>query len=286
MFSLVFNFLKATLSGIAQVIVQPCALSGLIILASIAWHSWQMALGGLLGAVIGTLSAALLKFKREDIYLGIYGYNATLIGIANVYFFKTTAIAIVVFIVTCILSIYVTKWVPRYLKLPAFTGPFVMITWLVLLLKDVLNLTPAENILNFTNNIYTAGLAESIGQVYIQGNGVTGLIMLFAVLLCSRSSFVWTVVAVIATWLLAHLMTYPEINIQNGLYGFSAVLTAIALQHMKPVIYPLAGIVLTVFVTQAFIYWGWPSLTAPFVIVASVITVIYAIHEKYWRTTS
>ncbi len=269
------------MSGIAQVIVQPCALSGLIILASIVWHSWQMALGGFIGAVIGTLAATLLKFKQEEIDLGIYGYNATLIGIANVYFFKTTAIAVIVFIITCVLSIYVTRWVPRYLKLPAFTGPFVVITWLVILFRDVLNLVPADNVLNFTNNIYTAGLAESIGQVYVQGNGITGLIMLFAVLLCSRSSFIWTVIAVVLTWLLAHLLAYPDINIQNGLYGFSAVLTAIALQHMKPVIYPLAGIVLTVFVTQAFIYSGWPSLTAPFVMVASVITIVYAFHEKY-----
>ena len=274
------------MSGIAQVIVQPCALSGLIILASVALHSWQMALGGFLGAAIGTLAATLLKFKHEDIALGIYGYNATLIGIANVYFFKTTAIAIVVFVLTCVLSIFVTNWVPRYLKLPAFTGPFVVITWLVILLKDILNLVPADNVLNFATNIYTAGLAESIGQVYIQGNGITGLIMLLAVLLCSKSSFVWTVIAVFLTWILAHLMTYPDTNIQNGLYGFSAVLTAIALQQMKPVIYPLTGIVLTVFVTQAFIYSGWPSLTAPFVIVASVITIVYAYHEKHWRNSS
>ncbi len=51
------NFFKSTMSGIAQVIVQPCSLSGLIILASIAIHSWKMALGAFFGAVIGTASA-------------------------------------------------------------------------------------------------------------------------------------------------------------------------------------------------------------------------------------
>lgn len=277
----IFNFLKDTMAGIAQVIVQPCPLSGLIILASIALHSWQMALGGFIAAIIGTATATLIKFKREDIALGLFGYNATLIGIANVYFFETTAVAIAALIFASVLSVYVTVWIPRYLKLPAFTGPFVFITWFVILIKDSINLAPAGNVLNFADNIYTAGLGEAIGQVYIQGNGITGLIMLFAILLCSKSSFVWTLIAVVITWLLAHAVGYPETNIQNGLYGFSAVLTAIALQHLKPVWFPITGIVLTVFVTQAFIYSGWPSLTAPFVFVASFITVIYTFYEKY-----
>jgi urea transporter len=275
------NFLKHTMSGIAQVIVQPCSLSGLIILGSIALHSWQMALGAFFGAVIGTTTAMFISFKSDDIALGLYGYNATLIAIANIYFFETTATSITVLIVCCICSVYVTKWIPQYLKLPAFTTPFVLITWIVLFIKDFVSLVPANNVLNFVDNIHTAGLAESIGQVYIQGNGITGIMMLAAILLCSKSSFVWTIVAITLTWLLAHALNYPVINIQNGLYGFSAVLTAIALQNLKPAIFPLTGIVLTVFVTQAFIYSGWPSLTAPFVIVSSVITVIYASFEKH-----
>ena len=277
----VINFLKYTMSGIAQVIVQPCSLSGLIILASIAVHSWQMALGALFGSAIGTASAIFLKFKNEDIALGIYGYNATLIGIANIYFFKTSTLAIIVFIVCCIFSIYVTKWIPRYLKLPAFTAPFVFITWFVILIKDFINLAPAENVLNFIDNIHTAGLGEAVGQVYIQGNGITGIIMLIAILLCSKSSFVWAIVAITLTWILAHALNYPVSNIQNGLYGFSAVLTAIALQGLKPVIFPIIGIVLTVFVTQAFILSGWPSLTAPFVFVSWVITIIYIGYNKF-----
>ena len=274
------DFLKYTMSGIAQVIVQHCYLSGLIILASIAFHSWQMALGAVFSAAIGTLSAILFKFKREDIAFGLYGYNATLIGIANIYFFQVTATSIIVFIVCCICSVYVTKWIPQYLKLPAFTAPFVLITWIVILIKDFINLAPAGNVLNFADNIYTAGLGEAVGQVYIQGNGITGVIMLVAILLCSKSSFVWALVATTLTWLLAHALGYPDINIQNGLYGFSAVLTAIALQNLKPILFPIIGIILTVFVMQAFIYSGWPSLTAPFVIVSSIITVIYASYEK------
>jgi len=268
------------MSGIAQVIVQPCSLSGFIILASIAIHSWKMALGAFFGEVIGTAAAKVLNFDSKDITLGIFGYNATLIGIANIYLFQTTTASVIVFILSCGLSVFFTKWIPSYLKLPAFTAPFVFITWFIILIGDFIKLRPANDVLNFTDNIHTAGLGEAVGQVYIQGNGITGVIMLVAILLCSKSSFVWALVATTLTWLIAQSLNYPDTNIQNGLYGFSAVLTAIALQYMKPIIFPLIGIVLTVFVTQAFILSGWPSLTAPFVFVSWVVTVAYIYYEK------
>ncbi len=254
--------------------------AGLIILTGIAVHSWKMALGAFFGAVIGTASAKILNFDKKDIALGIFGYNATLIGIANIYIFQTTITSLIVFILSCVLSVFVTQWIPKYLKLPAFTAPFVFITWFIILIQDFITLQPANDILNFVDNIHTAGLGEAVGQVYIQGNGITGAIMLFAILLCSKSSFVWALIATTLTWLLAQSLNYPDANIQNGLYGFSAVLTAIALQNMKPIIFPLIGIVLTVFVTQAFILSGWPSLTAPFVFVSWVITVAYLYYEK------
>ena len=274
------------MSGIAQVVVQPCSLSGLIILASIAIHSWKMAMGALLGSVIGTATAKLLTFDSKDITLGIFGYNATLIGIANIYFFQTTVITVVIFILSCVLSVFVPNWIPQYLKLPTFTAPFVFITWFVILIQDLVKLKPATNILNFTDNIHTAGLGEAVGQVYIQGNGITGVVMLLAILLCSKSSFIWALAATILTWLLAHSLNYLDTNIQNGLYGFSAVLTAIALQNMKPIIFPLIAIVLTVFVTQAFILSGWPSLTAPFVFVSWIVTVAYISFEKFLNRSS
>jgi urea transporter len=107
--------------------------------------------------------------------------------------------------------------------------------------------------------------------------------MLLVILLCSKLSFVWALVSITLTWLLAQSLNYSNTNILNGLCGFSAVLTAIALQNIKPVIFPLTGIVLTVFVSHAFILSGWPSLTAPFVFVLWVVTVVYIYFEKVIR---
>ena len=274
------NFVKYTMSGIAEVIVQSHPVAGAYILLAIFIHSWQMAMGALCATAIATAFALVKKMDHKDIALGLYGYNATLIGIAFIFLFQISLISVVIFFLICIFSVYVTIWIPKYLKLPAFTAPFVLITWLIIITQDLLLLLPASNTLNFHNNIYTLGIGEAVGQVYLQGNGITGVIILLAILLYSKPGFIWAMVATILTWLIAHALTYPAVNIENGLYGFSAVLTGIALQNIKPIIFPMTGIVLTVFVTQAFILSGWPSFTAPFVIVSWVIVLTHKLYLK------
>ncbi len=272
------NFIKYTMSGIAEVIVQSHPVAGTYILLAIFIHSWQMAIGALCATIIATAFSLVIKIDRKDIALGLYGYNATLIGIAFVYFFQITFFSFIIFFVSCLLSVYISLWIPKYLKIPTFTAPFVLITWLIILLQDQLFLLPAGNTLNFYNNIYTFGLGEAVGQVYLQGNGITGVIILFAILLYSKAGFYWAMAATCLTWLIANALNYPAANIESGLYGFSAVLTAIALQNIKPIIFPVSGIIITVFVTQAFIVSGWPSLTAPFVLVSWVIVLAHRLY--------
>ena len=277
------DFVKYTMSGIAEVIIQSRPLAGTCILLAIFIHSWQMAIGALCTTAIATGFAILLKKKQKVIALGLYGYNATLIGIAIIFLFEITYFSIFILFLGSLLSVYVSLWIPKYLKIPTFTAPFVLVTWLIIIFKDYLHLLPAANVLNFHNNIYTFGLGEAVGQVYLQGNGITGLIILLAILLYSKSDFIWAIVATCSTWLIAHMLNYPAINIENGLYGFSAVLTGIALKSLKPILFPIIGIVMTVFVTQAFIESGWPSLTAPFVIVSWMIVLVHRYYHNRSR---
>lgn len=274
------NFIKYTISGIAEVIVQSHPLAGAYILLAIFIHSWQMAIGAVFATAIATGFAILLKKKDKVIALGLYGYNATLIGIAFIYLFQVTFFSIITLFICCLLSVYVSLWIPKYLKIPTFTAPFVLITWLIIIIQDLLFLSPAGDTLNFHDNIYTFGLGEAVGQVYLQENGITGVVILLAILLYSKSGFIWAMAAICLTWLIAHALNYPTVNIESGLYGFSAVLTAIALQSLKPVIFPITGIVMTVFVTQAFILSGWPSLTAPFVLVSWLVILAHRLYLK------
>ena len=79
-----------TFTDIAQVIVQSHPLSGLIIWLGILIHSWQMASSALFATIIATIYASFIKMPYKNIATGIYGYNATLIGIGLIYFFQVT----------------------------------------------------------------------------------------------------------------------------------------------------------------------------------------------------
>ena len=82
---------KIFVRGIGQVMFQDNALTGLLFLVGIAAAGFEespsfallMAVGGLVGTIVGTLTAKLLGYDEKDIRDGIYGFNGTLVGIAH-----------------------------------------------------------------------------------------------------------------------------------------------------------------------------------------------------------
>ena len=277
---IIFQHCKFIFSGIAQVILQPCYITGAICLFAIAINSWELALGGLLGSMIGTATAILLKLKPNEIQLGLYGFNATLIGIANVYLFEISFISIIVLVASCALSVIAAQLITLLLKLPPYTAPFVLITWLIILFSSDLRLLQNTITPGTSYSFHSAGIFEGIGQVFLQGNALSGAVIVLAVLYCSKSSFAWAVLATLISYLIAVSLSYKMDDIVFGLYGFNAVLTAIALEQFKRILLQLIGITLTVIVTHIFIISEWPSFTAPFVIITWLITIIYTRYSK------
>jgi urea transporter len=74
-----------------------------------------------------------------------------------------------------------------------------------------------------------------------------------------------------------------------GLYGYNAVLAALALCVWRPsVIPPLFGIVLTVPLTENFPLLGLPALTAPFVLATWLVQALMLLEGRLYgpRTPS
>ena len=61
-----------------------------------------MALGGLIGTVLGTITARLLGYDEKQIRDGIYGFNATLVGIGMFFYFKPTVLAILLMLLVLV----------------------------------------------------------------------------------------------------------------------------------------------------------------------------------------
>src|SRR5271154_4272345 len=81
---------KIVLRGMGQVIFQGHAGTGLCFLAGFLVASPALALGGLLGAIIGPAYATWRDYDQREIEQGIHGFNPTLVGIATIFYLDPT----------------------------------------------------------------------------------------------------------------------------------------------------------------------------------------------------
>jgi urea transporter len=170
--------------------------------------------------------------------------------------------------------------------------PFVLTTWLLLLAAsafDHLTISglpqrgnpdahSSVSMLAFGGEAAFRAVFCGVSQVFLIGNVVTGWIFLAALLVNS----VWAAVFALAGSLLAVAVALAlgadSLAIAAGLFGFSPVLTAIAVGAVfyapqpRVVVYTAAATIFTVIVQAAFnvafLPIGIPTLTAPFVAVA------------------
>ena len=81
------NFAEIFFRGISQIFLLNNVITGILFLAGAFYNSWPIGIGAVIGVLAGTFTALLLKYKRDDINQGLYGYNGALVGLATVYFF-------------------------------------------------------------------------------------------------------------------------------------------------------------------------------------------------------
>ena len=100
-------YVKIILRGVGQIMLQENAITGLFFLAGLFYVSISMGLAALLATIIGTVTAYILKYNKEEIEKGLYGFNAALIGVAVLVFCKPTIISFVVIIIGSIISTFI-----------------------------------------------------------------------------------------------------------------------------------------------------------------------------------
>jgi urea transporter len=136
------GYFGAVANGIGQVMFQASIWTALLFLVGIALSDWRHASLVLLGSVVGMLVAnyhatealravdperLVERGLSENIALGLYGYNATLVAVA-LFLWRRALIPV---LLGMLISVPITELVPR-LGLPALTAPFVLATWVVL----------------------------------------------------------------------------------------------------------------------------------------------------------
>src|SRR3972149_4325316 len=263
------NFAEILLRGISQVFLLDNVVTGILFLAGAFYNSWRMGVGAIIGVLTGTFTALLLKYNRDDINQGLYGYIGALVGLATVYFFGYSMPSVIALFFGAIVSSIIMHCMIKR-KFPPFTAPFIISTWIVMAIVLTLKIMPlkATQLPNASNVEIIPALSRGIGQVMFQENIIIGIILFIGILVCSRISALYALLGTGIGVVVAFVCSFPLSMITAGLFGFNGVLCGIALSGKKwhHGILAIASIVVSVFVMFGMSRLGIITLTAPFVI--------------------
>lgn len=264
-----FNqYIQPVLRGVGQVLFQNSALSGLLFLLGIYFNSVLFGCAAIIGAVIGTCAAKMFKYPDADIQKGLYGFNGVLVAIAMFVFFKLTIISCLALFVGVFATTVVMRWMAT--KLPPFTAPFVLVTWILLVIITLgfhQNMRPVAEATAMQLDVM-ASVAKGFGQVMFQNNSITGIFFLAGILINSRVAALYAVYASVLGLLLGWGLSVPFITINGGLLGYNGILVAIALAGKRKIdfLWVTVAVLFSIFLQIGLSSAGVITLTAPFVL--------------------
>ena len=298
------NFAIQALRGTSQVFFMENALTGVLIFVAIAYASydsgvWATTIGAAVGVVVATFTARVMDCDPKSVSSGLYGFNGVLVGAALPTFIAASPQLWVLVVVGSAASTVVTAAFSATLTdkwgIPGSTGPFVLTGWLLVACAysfGALHVTGSPPKLPTD---YVQGLAalpaplelveiffRNIGQVYLLGSWISGVIILIGIFIASVPAGLAAVAGSLIAMVVSMAMGANPASVSQGLYGFSPVLTAMAIGVIflspspKVLVYALLATVLTVFVVGALDVLvapaGIPSFTAPYVLTMYLFT--------------
>lgn len=285
--------------GISQVMFQCNAWTGLLFLAGIFWGAYSEGNGLVAwGAVTGTAASTLAGYLTRnrgcaviDGEQGLWGFNGCLVGCAFPTFIGNTWMMWMGLVICAMMTTWVRRGFNNVMapwKINSLTFPFVAMTWFFLLCARELKGFPSTGMdapsLLFTihaHEDYTFGtLVEAwlngISQVFLIKSWVTGIFFIVALAISNRIACLYACVSSALALGTAIVFQAGGVSIDSGLYGFSAVLTGIAIgstfykSSWIGCLWTLFAVIITVFIQAGmnafFAPWGMATLTGPFCI--------------------
>ena len=291
------RFIDTNLKGSGQVMFQGNALTGLLFLVGIFWgaiaaDTITVAIGAVVGLVVSTVTGMMLHSDDDSMRIGLYGYNGVLVGAAFPTFLAGGVMLWIYLVVGAAASTIAFLAVANVFKtwgVPALTFPFNLVNWFFLLAAfqflRIERQTSARA--SFPSTSGTRQFMPKLLQLPV-GHAVpqrlpdlsdqqhrhrhylrdraAGRVALGGVVRAHRSAIAMGSVLALGA---------NTVDIGNGLYGLSSVLTAIALGSVfynpswRVFVYTVFGVLVTVVIhgtlVSAFAPISLPAGTGPFV---------------------
>ncbi|WZO96327.1 urea transporter [Isosphaeraceae bacterium EP7] len=282
------RIMSVVLRGVAQVMFQPHAGTGLLFVIGLAFGSPLFAAGALLGSLIGSAVAVALKFPADEIEQGIYGFNSALVGLALLVLLRPVPTTWILIVVGCVLASLVTRLARQFLPFPTYTAPFVLVTWAALLTAHGM----AGNSIDPPHSpvpVESAGFLRSVlageAEVMLGASSLTGAFFLIGIALSDPRHAILALVGSTVGTLTAMYHGDPDPSVSLGLYGYNAALTAMAVYlWRRSLLVPILGALISVPLTEFFPKsLGLPALTAPFVVASWIVLIAGIVEREFLR---
>ncbi len=284
------------LRGAGQVMFQNNVWTGLLFIIGIFIGAYienmpEVAWGALVGLVVSTVAGYIFGLPESDGDQGLWGFNGILVGCALPTFLANTVWMWLALIICAAMTTWVRTGMNNLLapwRVSSFTFPFVFCTWCFLLAgREFAGMAAAHMsapVIDYTiapldcHSVwdFIQYWLKGVAQVFLIDSWITGVIFLVALAVSSWRAAIWAGVSSLIALVMALLWQAQGSSVIGGLYGFSAVLTGIALgaTFWKPTwrnsLLAAFGVVATVFIQAAMNALlapiGLASLTAPFCI--------------------
>jgi urea transporter len=225
------QFINSVLRGGGQVFLQENRWTGLLFLMGLTIGNWRYGLAALLASVVGTAFACLLRYDKKEIEAGLYGFSATLVGIVLLFLFEPTALIWGLVILGAVLACLLQHFFIR-IALPAFTFPFILMAWGFIFCLSYLYGHASSSLL-FSDDDTSISFpfllwgTKGYGQVMFQSNIYSGIFFLAGVAVHSRIAAIYGLVGAFIASFLAMCAGQDMASINDGIFGFNAVLSAI-----------------------------------------------------------
>ena len=261
--------LRTLLRSFGQIVLQPNAATGACMIGAWLLSEPRLVWAALLGAIAANVSALLAGAADADLNAGLRGFNGALAGLAAFSFIDDRASAAAVAILAATGSAWLLQPWSRWLRtrgLGYLSSPCLIVTWSWLSLAARGSLpADAHNAHPLDAMRFVSGVLAGVAQTAFASGAPAGLFVLLGIAAASRRHALYALGgAALAS--AAHLLLGASLSsFDAGFSGFNGALIALALADSGCAAM-LAGIAMSVPLQAAAMHFGWPAMTAPFVL--------------------
>jgi len=267
-------------------------IGGLFVLATLWFPNTGFA--GILAAVVGILTAKLLKFNHLE--SGLHVYNSLLVGLSLGAYYQLNIHLAVLITLGAIIAVFATvamrdvMW--RLGHVPVLSLPFVTVALTVTLAahsygtlaRYLLPLAPNETLIN----VWVDQFLTALGSAFFTPHPVAGLLLFLGIIMTSRYLAWLAVAGFICGFSVYSFLSgspHPDLVAWNG---FNFILVAMALGGIFTIpsrqsfVLAMVGSVIAALITAAsetfMLVYGLPVMALPFL--ATTLIVLLALTQR------